>query len=437
MTASSPPPPSNPAPSPSSPSSAPSPRSPAIPWAELPFSAAHPGLPERFAHRLAELWPLVERWVRINSFTGNHPGCQRVADELCAALALPGLRAERIAGRGAADHLRFTTAAWGTRPGVVLVGHHDTVFPPGLFESFSADEHKLHGPGVLDMKGGLALVRTALAVLADLGLLAGIPLALVSVSDEETGSSDGRRVLLELAGHAALGLVFEAGRVNDALVTQRKGTGKLTVKVSGRAAHAGNDLAAGINALWALARFVDGAQRQTRPDGSVTVNVGLMSGGTSANTVPAAASCEIDLRAASRRDAEAVLAELRRLADALAAETGATFALEGGMRRMPLERSAASGRVAAHYGGFARAVGLSDQLAPLMGGGSDANTLAEVGVPAIDGLGPRGRAFHTPEEHAEIATFAPRLAALLGFLLTWEAAGLGELAAVAEPAAPG
>lgn len=403
-----------------------------VSWADPAFGslagrAELAALATAFDRRYAELWPLLERWVNLNTFTENHAGCQRMVDELWAAFsssAIPGLRGERVSGRGAADHLRFTTEAWSQRPGVLLVGHHDTVFPPQSFEGFSADDHKVYGPGVLDMKGGLAIIRTALAVLADLGLLAKIPLAFVTISDEESGSLDGRRVVAELAGHAALGLVFEAGRANDSIVVERKGTGKLRVEVAGRAAHAGNDLAAGVNAIWALARFVDGAQRQSRADGSFTVNVGLMSGGTSANTVPAAARCEIDLRATTRRDAEQALAELRTLADAIAAETGATFSLEGGMRRMPLERCPASERIAAHYGGFARAVGLSDQLSPRVGGGSDANTLGEAGVPAIDGLGPRGRAFHTPEEHAEIATFAARTAALCAFLLTWEQAEL-------------
>jgi glutamate carboxypeptidase len=391
-----------------------------VSWSTLGFAARLPTLAPVAEARLAELWPLLERWVRINSFTGNHAGCDRMADELASAMQLPGLALERIGGSGAGDHLRWTTPCWGQRPGVVLVGHHDTVFPPGTFEGFSADAAKLHGPGVLDMKGGLALIRTALAILADLGELSKVPLAVVSVSDEETGSVDGRRALHELAGATALGLVFEAGRSNDAIVTRRKGTGKLTVTVRGRAAHAGNDLASGINAIWALARFIDGAQRMSRSDGQVTLNVGTVSGGTSANTVPALASCEIDLRAVSRHDAQEVLAALARLAEELARETGAQVELAGGMRRMPLERTPASAALAAQYGRHAVAVGLSDQEAGLMGGGSDANTLAELGIPAIDGLGPRGRGFHTLEEHAEIATFAPRLAALLGFLLTWE-----------------
>lgn len=391
-------------------------------WAGLPLAALAPALVARAHARLLELWPLLERWVEINSFTSNFAGCDQVADELLRALALPGLDGRRVPGRAAADHLVWKSAAWGTRPGVLLVGHHDTVFPPGTFESFSCDAHKLYGPGVLDMKGGLALLRTAAAALADCGLLAELPVAVVSVSDEETGSADGRRVLAELTGDAAVGLVFEAGRVNDAIVTRRKGTGKLVVSARGRAAHAGNDLFAGRNAIWALARFIDGAQRLTAPDGRVTVNVGLVTGGTSANTVPAQARCEIDLRATTAADAEHLVAALQRLAAELTEQTEVQLTLEGGMRRQPLEPSDAQGRLASRYGAYAKAVGLSDAQAALMGGGSDANTLAEHGVPAIDGLGPRGQAFHTPQEHAEIASFAPRLGALLAFLLTWEAA---------------
>ena len=112
------------------------------------------------------------------------------------------------------------------------------------------------------MKGGLAVVRTALAALADAGLLAGLPLALVSVADEETGSADSRPWLEDLARGAAAALVFEGGRTTDQLVTRRKGTGKVRVHVTGKAAHAGNDLAAGVNAIWALARFIDRAQAE-------------------------------------------------------------------------------------------------------------------------------------------------------------------------------
>jgi glutamate carboxypeptidase len=368
------------------------------------------------ARRIDELVPMLASWVEINSYTANRAGCDRVADALERAFALPGLVARRVAGEDAGDHLAFATEAEGRR--VVLVGHHDTVFPPGTFEGFRRDDARCYGPGVLDMKGGLAVVRTALAALADIGALAAIPIAVVSVSDEETGSVDGRRVIEELARGAACGLVFESGRPTDAIVTRRKGTGKLAVVAKGRAAHAGNDLALGVNAIWAIARFVDAIQRIPAELGDgITLNVGLISGGSAANTVPAEARCEIDLRIVRGIDGPRLLAAIDRVARELEAQTGATFAITGGLRRQPLEHLAGTAALAARYAACARAEGLGCDDAGLVGGGSDANTLAELGVPAIDALGPRGRGFHTHDEYAELATFEPRANALVRFLL--------------------
>jgi glutamate carboxypeptidase len=365
--------------------------------------------------RMPELWSLVQAWVEIDSFTADHAGCERMVDALQGAFALPGFTPRRVPGDGAAGHVVATSAAWTGQGGTLLVGHHDTVFPPGTFVGFRRDETKAYGPGVLDMKGGLAIIRTALAALADLGLLARLPLAFVSVSDEEIGSVDGRRVIEEVARGAAGGLVFEAGRMNDAIVTQRKGTGKLKVTARGKAAHAGNDLASGINAIWVLSRFIDGIQRLS--EGGTTVNVGLVRGGTSTNTVPAEAVCEIDLRIVRGADAERLLVAADQLARQLADETGARLTIEGGIRRQPLERLPGTPALLERYAAAARAEGLGGDEAALMGGGSDANTLAAIGVPAIDGLGPRGRGFHTHDEFAELATFEPRVMALVRYLL--------------------
>jgi glutamate carboxypeptidase len=320
-----------------------------------------------------------------------------------------------VAGDGAAGHVVATTPGWSGRGGTLLVGHHDTVFPPGTFVGFRRDETRAYGPGVLDMKGGLAIIRTALAALSDVGALEGLPLAFVSVSDEEIGSVDGRRVLEALGRGGAAGLVFEAGRMNDAIVTQRKGTGKLKVKAIGKAAHAGNDLASGVNAICALARFIDGVQRLS--EGGTTVNVGLVRGGTSANTVPAEAECEIDVRVVRAADGERLLVAADRLAREVAEATGAKLVIEGGLRRQPLERLSGTQAILERYAAAARAEGLGGDEAALMGGGSDANTLAAIGVPAIDGLGPRGKGFHTHDEFAELATFEPRVMALVRYLL--------------------
>lgn len=370
--------------------------------------------------RGAELLPLLQRWVSINSYTGNVAGCNAVADALVEGFALPGLAAERVDGAGGGDHLIWRTEAWDRaepKARTLLVGHHDTVFPPGTFEVWEPSGDRLRGPGVLDMKGGLATIRTALAALADVGALAGLPLAVVTVADEETGSSGSRTMLEELARGAGSALVFESGRTTDAIVTQRKGTGKVHVKVTGKAAHAGNNLKDGVNAVWALARWIDAAQRLTDWDRGVTVNVGLASGGTSANTVPEHATCAVDFRYVRAVDGDALMAAFDREARALADETGARFVLEGGIKRAPLERSDASLALLARYERCATAEGLKGGEAPLQGGGSDANTVSAIGVPAIDALGPRGKGFHTHDEYIELPTLAQRTRALVRFLV--------------------
>ncbi|MBP8805392.1 MAG: M20 family metallopeptidase [Kofleriaceae bacterium] len=372
--------------------------------------------------RAAELLPLLERWVKINSYTGNVAGCNQVADELLAGFALPGLTARRLAGDGVGDHLVWTTPAWARaapEARVVMIGHHDTVFPPGTFEVWERDGDRLRGPGVLDMKGGLATIRTALAALADLGALVDLPLALCSVADEETGSNHSRPLLEELARGAGAALVFESGRATDQIVVARKGTGKIRVEVTGRAAHAGNNLRDGRNALWAVARMIDVAQRQTDWDRGVTVNVGLAAGGTSANTVPEHAHAELDFRYVRAVDGHALLETLTAAAAAIDADLGTTTRLTGGIRRAPLEPSEASRALLARYEACARAEGLGGGEAPLQGGGSDANTVSAIGVPAIDALGPRGKGFHTHDEYIEVPTLAQRTRALVRLLATW------------------
>ena len=366
-------------------------------------------------NRMPQLWSLLEEWVLIDSHTADHDGCDRMADALSAGFALEGLEVRRVPGQDAAGHVIATTPAWSSGGGTILVGHHDTVYPAGSFTGLRREDGTLCGPGVLDMKGGLAVIRTALAALSDIGALAQMPVAFVSVSDEEIGSVDGQRVLREVGGDAGACLVFEPGRTNDAIVTRRKGTGKLYVTARGRSAHAGNDLSAGINAIWGLARFIDAVQQLT--DGDSTVNVGVVRGGTSANTVPAEASCDIDLRIMRPADGARIIEATNHIAGEITERTGTTFEIKGGIRRQPLERIDGSAAILARYSAAARAEGLDGDEAGLMGGGSDANTLASIGVAAIDGLGPRGRGMHTHDEFAEIATFEPRVMALVRYLL--------------------
>jgi glutamate carboxypeptidase len=353
--------------------------------------------------------------VEVNSFTSNVEGGNRVGSMLRELFECQALRCEAQKSDSFADHLVFRTAAAG-KP-IALVGHLDTVFPPGTFEGYRREGIWARGPGVLDMKGGLLVAGFALLALDHAGLLSELPIRFVIVGDEEVGSPEGQRILANVAGDASSGLVFEAGRAGDAIVTRRKGTGSLVAVARGRAAHAGNLHHQGVNAIWALSRFIDRAQELTNYDRGTTVNVGRVAGGSARNTVPDAARAEIDIRFTSREDGDALVAALTAAAAAAGSSLAASIELSGGISRTPLERSPESEKLYAEYAACAVASGLDAAEAPLVGGGSDANTLSALGIPCIDALGPRGAGFHTHEEQIEVATLVPKTEALARFLL--------------------
>ncbi len=356
--------------------------------------------------------------VGVNSFTDNVDGGREVGRRLADVFRVPGLELAVVPSARYADHLvwRSTWDAAGRSP-VALVGHLDTVFPPGTFEGFRRDGDLARGPGVLDMKGGLVVVAWALRAVAEtLGPSALPPLRVVVVADEEVGSPEGQGVIRSAIADATSCLVFEAGRKSDLVVTRRKGTGSVKAIAHGKAAHAGNAHRDGANALWALARFVDRVQGLTAYDRGVTVNVGKVTGGESKNTVPDRAEALVDIRFETVRDAEALMDDIRRAA-AEAAVPGTRVEIEGGVARMPMERTDASAILLAEYGESARAAGLGSGEAALVGGGSDASTSSAMGIASIDGLGPRGVGFHTKDEQIEIVTLRMKAEALVRFLL--------------------
>lgn len=356
---------------------------------------------------------LLERLVRQNSFTRNPQGVNAVADLVAAELGGLGLAVERIPGVRFGDHLAFAGPAGGTP--AFLVGHLDTVFPPGQFEGWESDGRVARGPGVFDMKGGVVVMLFGLAALREAGLLARVPLGGMLVSDEEVGSPESQPLLRARAAGAACALVLESGREGDRIVTARKGVAAVRAEATGVAAHAGNDHARGRNAVWALSRFVDRAQALTDHGRGLTVNVGVFQGGTTKNTVPDRAHAEVDLRFATPADGERLEAALARAA-AEAALPGTAIALARSAWRDPMVRTEASAALAARYGACQRESGLGEGEAPPAGGGSDACTTSAAGIPSIDGLGPRGSGYHTREERIELATLVPKAAALLRFL---------------------
>lgn len=359
--------------------------------------------------------------VEVNSFTENTDGGRKVGTMLQELFDVEGLESRRVASDKFADHL-VVTSAWTTigQSPIAMVGHLDTVFPPGTFEGFKRDGDLARGPGVLDMKGGLVVVAWALKALAEVGALFELPgVRLVIVSDEEVGSPEGQKVITSAIDGARGALVFEAGRKNDLVITRRKGTGSMTIIAHGKAAHAGNAHKDGANALWAIAKLIDRVQSLTDYARGITVNVGKVTGGTSKNTVPDRAEALVDIRFETRADGEALVAAIQKAAEeASAAVPGTRVELQGGIARLPLERTDASVKLMESYLEAAKASGLGAGEAPLIGGGSDASTSHAMGIASIDGLGPRGIGFHTKDEQIEIATLVLKAKALARYLMS-------------------
>lgn len=368
---------------------------------------------------------LIRELVLVNSHTKNRPGGMQVAAILAREAEALGLRTRRVASEVHADHLIIETelGALSSEGAVALVGHFDTVFPEGTFEGFQCEGGIARGPGVLDMKGGLVVALESLRSLrlvgGEAGLLARLPLRFVIVSEEEIGSPEGRPILQrELAG-AACALVFEAGRAEDKIITSRKGTGSAKVVAKGRAAHAANGHKDGKNAIWAIAKFVDGVQSLTDYARGITVNVGLIKGGEAKNTVPDHCEIELDFRFQTIADADATFARMKEIAAVASTSVeGTSIELTGGPARYPLERTPENVALFEAYAACAKAAGLGHAEAGLIAGGSDASSTSAIGIPSIDGLGPRGSGFHTKEELIEIASLEPKALALASFLAT-------------------
>jgi glutamate carboxypeptidase len=364
-----------------------------------------------------DMLELARTWVEVNSYTENVRGVNAVGSMLRDAFGLPSLECDEKASQKFGNHLFWSTPAAKEKPAIVLIGHHDTVFPPGHFEEWHEENGRASGPGILDMKGGLAIIHAVLAVLEDVGELASLPIVLASVADEEVGSMDSRPHLESASRGAACALVFESGRTGDLIITRRRGVGGMKFTARGKAAHAGNAHKDGANAIWALAYFIDRAQRLTFYPRGVTVNVGTIKGGTSKNTVPEHAECQLDLRFETIEDSKQIVTAIEQAAlEAQREVPGVKIEVEGGVSRMPLVRTPASQHLYEEYAAAQTAAGLGAGETGIVGGGSDANTVSGIGVPAIDGLGPRGDGFHTRNEYVETASFVPKAEALLRFL---------------------
>lgn len=360
----------------------------------------------------------------------EQPSCSREPEDVELAAKILDERAEGLGLRTTrlpdpdgfyADHRLYQTEGTGPDDASLgLVGHVDTVFPREMgFFGFERDGDTAHGPGVLDMKSGLSSIFFALEAVREVTGGLSFPLRVIVNSDEEVGSRSSHAHFGRLAPSLREALVFEAGRARDEIVIRRKGTGSFQIIARGRAAHAGLAHADGVNAIEALALVLPKVGELTDYDRGLTFNVGLVRGGSSANTVPAEARCDIDSRLIDPADDPRGVAALERVvaeAELPARLAGATLELKGLYHRPPMVDTHESRELMRRYGAQAVKVGLSDQDAPLQGGGSDANLLAAAGVPVIDGLGPSGSGIHRTDERCSLDSLRRRTIALARFL---------------------
>jgi glutamate carboxypeptidase len=380
----------------------------------------------------------LERLVNIDCGSYTPEGVDEVGRFVAGFLESCGATVRSVpdpAGRLGRTVIGTFDGALGTAggPRILLIGHMDTVFDAGTAAErpFSIDADGIaHGPGVTDMKSGLLAGLYAVRTLVAAGRLPFERLTWVANPDEEIGSPSSTPHIRELAADADVCLVLECARANGDIVSSRKGILDARVTVQGRAAHAGVEPEKGRSAILAAADLISRLHALNGRWDGVTINVGVIAGGTRPNVVAERCSFEVDVRAVRRADLEAAEGEIRTMLDELVVPD-VTATLEPMARWWPMEKLERSGRLVAHAQAIARRLGFEIRDAAT-GGASDANTTAGMGVASIDGLGPIGGMDHSPAEYLEVASIVPRTALLAGLLLAigrdpvvreWRAAG--------------
>lgn len=367
-------------------------------------------------NRVLEFCVAEQPWVvetttalaRFESPTSDKVAVDRCGAELVTRLTEIGAVVEPIPNDGVGDHLRATVGDGPSQ--LLLLGHFDTVWPVGQIDRMPIVEEngRLSGPGVYDMKAGIAIAMLAIRALQSQDALPRQRIVVLLTSDEERGSLTSRALVEREAGRSEAVFVLEPSLPGGALKTSRKGAGEFRLDVQGVAAHAGIEPEKGASAIHELARQV--VALEALRDSGILVNVGLVEGGSRPNVVAEQARCVIDVRVSTAAERARVEGALRRLTPVL---PGTSLQVSGAFSRPPLERTEAGVRL------YQRARDVASELGHDLGegstgGGSDGNFTAALGVPTLDGLGAIGAGAHALYEHVEVGELPWRAALVAG-----------------------
>lgn len=361
-----------------------------------------------------QLIDLIARLVKAES-----PSDDKAAVDACLALA--AAHAKSLGGRiklhRQRTHGNVLQAHFGPRRAaqkpLLLLGHLDTVWPLGALKTmpWRLREGRLYGPGVLDMKAGVAMALTALEMLTEAALLQREVILLLN-GDEEIGSPASRALTEQVAATCEAVYVLEPAH-GLAYKTARKGTGNWRIEVHGIAAHAGLDFLKGASALRELARVIETVSRWTDLPRGLTVSVGVAGGGGKSNVIPAEAWAEVDVRIARRSDGPRIE---RRFANLKPLDKRCSLTVTGGINRPPMERTRGTVRLLQKARTLAAELDLPlDEAA--VGGASDGNFTSALGIATLDGMGAVGEGAHAAHESVQVEHLAPRTALLAGMLI--------------------
>lgn len=369
-----------------------------------------------FIKQQSKIVKTISQLVEIESPSDLKQAVDRLGTVLASRFAELGGRVRVHLAEKFGNHLQveFKGRGPGNQKPVLLLGHMDTVYPVGTISNMRCRvaKDRLYGPGVLDMKSGIALALHSIeAMLKWNGGKLPRPVTILLVSDEEVGSTSSREITETLARESSAVLVLEPAQ-GLAVKTARKGICEYTLKVTGKAAHSGLDFEKGQSAIVELAKQIWQISQLVDLKRGITLNVGKISGGTRANVVAAEATAVMDVRVSRMGDALEIDDKLRALK---VFNRNCAIAVSGGMNRPPMERSAGGAALYEKASVVANQLGWKLEEAAV-GGGSDGNFTAALGIPTLDGLGGVGEGAHAEHESVVISELPKRAALLAGLI---------------------